>query len=48
MGWTHTGAEEKCENTSPVKEVATETTCDELTTAPLPHPLGERREINKE
>jgi len=33
----HAGAEEECEESSPEEEGAVETTCDELTTTPVPH-----------
>jgi len=34
----HTGAGEECEESSPEEEGAAETTCDELTITPIPHP----------
>jgi len=42
----HARAEEECEESSPEEEPAAETTCDEVTATPIPHPsapLGRRR-----
>jgi len=33
---SHAGAGEECEESSPEEEGAAETTCDELTTTPIP------------
>lgn len=42
---SHSGVGEECEESSPEKEGATETTCDELTTVLIPHPPEPLREM---